>query len=91
MIVVTRLDGARFALNDDHIERIDQTPTTLVRLVNGNSYPVLETLDEVVDRIAAFRARAHPHLVGEVRTASVRPLRPLELIDREDGETDGCR
>ena len=57
MIILTRLDGARLALNQDHVERIDETPTTVVKLANGNSYTVRESLDEVIEIVVAFRHR----------------------------------
>lgn len=57
MIIVTRLDGARFAINQDHIERIDETPTTVIRLGNGTSYTVRESLDQVIEIILHYRHR----------------------------------
>lgn len=57
MIVVTRLNGARFAVNPDLIERIQASPDTTLVLVGGTTYIVTETLDEVIDLIAAYRAR----------------------------------
>lgn len=62
MIIVTRLDGSRFAINQDHVERIEETPTTVLRLFNGNSYAVLEPLEEVLDQIIEYRRRAHGSL-----------------------------
>lgn len=56
MIVVTRLNGARFAINDEQIERLEEAPNTVMVLVNGNRYLVLESLDEIIERIVAFRA-----------------------------------
>jgi flagellar protein FlbD len=59
VIIVTRLDGSRFAINQDHVERIEETPTTVLRLFNGNSYAVLDTLEEVLEAIVEYRNRAH--------------------------------
>jgi len=56
MIVLTRLNGARFAINDEQIERLEEAPNTIVVLVNGNRYPVLESLQEIIDTIVGFRA-----------------------------------
>ena len=36
MITVTRRSGPAFALNPDLIERIDATPETVIRLVDGD-------------------------------------------------------
>ena len=91
MIVVTRLDGARFALNDEQIERIEETPTTLVRLLNGNSYPVRETLDEVIERIVEFRAEARAYSGTEGREPTVPLLRAVDVDADEEGERRGHR
>jgi len=55
VIEVTRLDGHPFTLNADLIETIDANPDTFIRLLNGNSYLVRESRQEVVDRIVAYR------------------------------------
>jgi len=57
VIIVTRLDNTRIAINQDSIERIEETPTTVIRLHNGNSYTVRETLDEVIEIVIAYRTR----------------------------------
>jgi flagellar protein FlbD len=58
VITLTRPDGGRFGLNDEQIERIDGDSTTVVTLVNGNRYIVCETVDEIVELVVEFRARA---------------------------------
>jgi flagellar protein FlbD len=86
MIVLTRLNGTRFAINDEQIERLEEGPNTVVVLVNGNRYTSLESLDEVVDAIVLFRARVleagsimdpalHPHsaIKANARIAMFRP------------------
>lgn len=55
MIVLTRLNGTRFAVNLDLIERIQSTPDTTLSLVSGTSYVVREPLDAVLDMIADYR------------------------------------
>jgi flagellar protein FlbD len=56
VIVVTRRNGAAFALNPDLIERAEATPDTVVTLVGGNRYVLVESLAELVERIRAYRA-----------------------------------
>ena len=56
MILVTRLNGAPFAINADLIERVDVTPDTVLSLVDGRKYVVAESAQEVIDRVVAFRA-----------------------------------
>jgi len=44
-------------LNADLIEHIDMTPDTIVTLTSGQKYTVLESADEVVDRVIVFRQK----------------------------------
>jgi len=55
MITLTRLSGTKFALNCDLIERIDATPDTVVTLVDGKKYVVLESLEEVLTSVRRHR------------------------------------
>jgi flagellar protein FlbD len=57
MIVVTRLNDSRFAINPDLIERIHANPDTTLVMVDGAKYIVTESMDEVIDMIAGYRAR----------------------------------
>jgi flagellar protein FlbD len=56
MIIVSRLHGSTMALNSDLIERVEATPDTVLTLVDGSKYVVAESLDEIVDKVLAFRA-----------------------------------
>ena len=56
MIRVTRLNGERFALNPDLIERVEGHPDTVAFLVDGTKYVVKESVDEVLDEIREYRA-----------------------------------
>lgn len=55
MLKLTRLSGPVFALNPDLIERAESTPDTVVTLVNGGKYVILESLDELIELIRAYR------------------------------------
>ena len=57
MIVVTRLNDSRFAVNPDLIERIHETPDTTLIMVDGAKYIVTEPMAEVIEMIARYRAR----------------------------------
>ncbi|WP_435745175.1 flagellar FlbD family protein [Microbacterium sp. PMB16] len=57
MIIVTRLDRTRFAVNPDLIERAHASPDTTLHMVDGGVYVVQEGLDVIVDLIVAYRAR----------------------------------
>lgn len=56
MIMLTRLTGTAFALNPDLIQRADCTPDTVVTLVDGTRFMVRESIAQVIERIAGFRA-----------------------------------
>ena len=56
MIVVTRLNDTQFAINPDLIERIHANPDTTLIMVDGVNFIVTESMSEVIERIAAYRA-----------------------------------
>ena len=57
MIWVTRLDGERMLLNDDQVLYVESTHDTLLVLATGERLRILETPDELVDRVARWRQR----------------------------------
>jgi flagellar protein FlbD len=57
MIVVTRLNRTRFAVNPDLVERIQAAPDTTITMVDGATFIVTESMDEVIEQITHFRAR----------------------------------
>ncbi|MCC9175676.1 flagellar FlbD family protein [Arthrobacter sp. zg-Y179] len=77
MIVLTRLNDAQFAINPDLIERIHSNPDTTLVMVDGAKYIVTESLQEVIDRIATYRAQ----VISMARDIPPRvPGRPLGLV-----------
>ncbi len=48
-----------FVLNAEIIETIEETPDTVVTLVNGKKLIVDEPMDEVVRRVMAYRRALH--------------------------------
>src|ERR1700733_3787057 len=55
MIRLTRLNHIPLIVNSDLIEHIEVTPDTVVTLMSGQKFMVLESSDEVVERVIAFR------------------------------------
>ena len=55
MIYVTRLNHTPVVLNCDLIEHIETTPDTVISLTNGQKMMVLESADEVIDRVVRYR------------------------------------
>jgi flagellar protein FlbD len=56
LILVTRLNGAVFALNPDLVERADCTPDTVITLVDGTKYIIAESVPEFIDSVRHYRA-----------------------------------
>ena len=86
MIVVTRLNGPPLALNCDLIERVEQTPDTVLTLVDGTKYVVQEPVQEIVDRIREFRASV---LVLAQRLEQTTENEPTLHILHGDAEPEG--
>jgi flagellar protein FlbD len=63
MIELTRIKGEKFALNSDQIEMMEQTPDTVVTLLNGHKYLVRETVGEIIDKIEYFRRNSSKPVV----------------------------
>jgi len=70
MIRLTRLNNIPFYLNPDLIEHVETTPDTVIALTGGQKYVVLETAEEVVERIVALRQRIYEGVLQAVRTPS---------------------
>ena len=63
MIALTRLNKKRFVLNAEQIRFIENTPDTMITLLNGEKIMVRESLEQVVElageycrRIRVFQA-----------------------------------
>jgi flagellar protein FlbD len=59
MIRVTRLDGQELVLNSDLILVIEKTPDTMITAVTGERILLREPVDEVIERIVAYRRRLY--------------------------------
>lgn len=57
MIHLTRLNNHPLILNSDLIKAIENAPDTMLTLVTGEKIVVLESSEEVLDRIVEFRRR----------------------------------
>ncbi len=56
MIKVTRLSHDRdYVLNAELIESIEETPDTVITLINGKKLLVEEGMDEIVRRVMDYR------------------------------------
>ncbi|MCX6624160.1 MAG: flagellar FlbD family protein [Acidobacteria bacterium] len=55
MIRLTRLNRMPLILNSDLIEHIEPGQDTVISLTNGQKFLVMETADEVVERVATYQ------------------------------------
>jgi flagellar protein FlbD len=55
MIYVTRLNHSSVVLNCDLIEHIEATPDTVVTLTSGQKITVLETAEDIIERVRVWR------------------------------------
>ena len=71
MIQATRINHVPLVLNADLIEHIETTPDTVISLTNGQKFMVLESADEIIQRVIAFRRRiAAPRPAAVLRLAA---------------------
>ena len=54
MIKVTRLNGKEFVLNAEMIQFVEETPDTVITLLNHEKIVVKEPIDEIVKRVIEF-------------------------------------
>lgn len=54
MIKVTRLNGREFVVNAELVQFLEETPDTVVTLVNHEKVVVKESVDEVIRRVVEY-------------------------------------
>ena len=64
MIEVTRINRLPLVLNADLIEHIETTPDTIISLTNGQKFVVLESVEEIMSRVIAFRRAVQAGSIG---------------------------
>ncbi len=57
MISVTRINNKPFVLNCELIKYIEETPDTVVTLINNEKVIVIETADEIIEKVIEFGRR----------------------------------
>jgi flagellar protein FlbD len=57
MLKLTRLDNHTIAINPDHVAWVEATPDTTLCLLGDRKIIVRESVDEVIERFVAARAR----------------------------------
>lgn len=59
MIKVTRLNHQELVINADHIEFVEATPDTIISMVSGKKMVVSESVDEIIQRVIAYKQAVH--------------------------------
>lgn len=57
MIVLTKRNKERFLVNHTQIECIELIPETKIVMMNHDYYLVLESADEIIDKITRYNAK----------------------------------
>lgn len=59
MIQVHRLNNLPLWISADQVEFLEATPDTVVSLMSGRKVVVTESVDEVVEKIVAYKRKFH--------------------------------
>ncbi len=57
MIQLTKLNGIPLVLNSDLVKLIENTPDSVITLVNGEKIVVRESSEQILEQIVEFRRR----------------------------------
>ena len=58
MIKVKRLNGKEFVVNSDLIQFVEETPDTVITLTTGQKIVVVETVDEIIEKVIDYKAKS---------------------------------
>jgi flagellar protein FlbD len=64
MIKVTRLNHQEVVINAEHIEIVEANPDTVISLVSGKKMVVSESIDEIINRVIAYKKEIAQLQVG---------------------------
>jgi flagellar protein FlbD len=62
MVKLSRINGAEVTVNAELIETIEATPDTIVSLTTGKRLMVVESVDQVIEKVMAYRRALTPSL-----------------------------
>ena len=65
--MLTSLNGKKFCLNSELIYKIEKTADTIITLTDGKSLRVRDDVDNIIDKIVAYKRRIYiglPDLSG---------------------------
>jgi flagellar protein FlbD len=83
MIDLTRLNGHRMVVNCDLIKFAEPAPDTTITLVSGEKLIVLESCDELIERILLYRSKVLAQAWPDAASAlSAKPAFPSPNEER---------
>jgi flagellar protein FlbD len=86
MIQLTRLNQKTLTVNSDLIKFVENTPDTVITLVSGEKFVVLESSETIIERVVEFRRKL---LDGLLFNGLSSPDGPLHL--RQEGRSERRR
>lgn len=57
MICLTRTNGTQFYINPELIQTVEQTPDTIITLINSKKILVKDTPQEIAERFIEYRRK----------------------------------
>jgi len=88
VILLTRFhSGERFGVNPDLIERVEETPDTVITLTNGAKHVVQETLDEIAERVQVFKATTLAIATRMAEDPTVGTTAHLRIVHADDDDS----
>jgi flagellar protein FlbD len=86
MIQLTRLNQKPITFNSDLIKFVENAPDTVITLISGEKFIVLESVDTIVGRVVEFRRRLLDGLVFNGLSSTTQQVLPRqERRHRLDG------
>ena len=59
MIILTKIDGSKIAINPDEIESVDSTHDPTITLISGRKIIVRETLEDIAKKFIEYKQHIH--------------------------------
>jgi flagellar protein FlbD len=85
MIQLTRINRKPLVLNSDLIEHVEVTPDTMISMMTGQKFMVLESADEVIQKVIAFRKA----ICGSPLPCSSITYTGIARISRDNADKEG--
>lgn len=55
MIKLTGFNNKEIYLNEDHIEKLESVPESVITLTNGNKYIVEDSIEDIIRKIIEYK------------------------------------